>query len=245
MRFTIDGYVELLKLLRENNYNIADYQDFQKYKRCVILRHDVDFDLQQALSMAKVEYQYRVKSTYFILLTSNFYNIYSCRNRRIIAEIQNMGHTIGLHFDEMAYPKDAGIADKIEQDIRKELCILSELVEKDIIVFSYHRPTKRILDANIKLQGIVNSYGTLFFKEFKYLSDSRMNWREPVLDIIQSNQYSQMQILTHPFWYHEKEKHMREVISEFLNRAGMERYSELKENFTNLKDVIEWRNIKT
>ena len=33
MRFTIDGYVELLKLLRENNYNIADYQDFQKYKK--------------------------------------------------------------------------------------------------------------------------------------------------------------------------------------------------------------------
>ena len=244
MRFTIDGYVELLKLLRENNYNIADYQDFQKYKRCVILRHDVDFDLQQALSMAKIEYQYGVKSTFFILLTSNFYNIYSCRNRRIIAEIQNMDHTIGLHFDEMAYPKDAGIVDKIEQDIRKELRILSELVEKDIIVFSYHRPTKRILDANIKLQGVVNSYGTLFFKEFKYLSDSRMNWREPVLDIIQSNQYSQMQLLTHPFWYHEKEKHMREIISEFLNRAGMERYSELKDNFTNLKDVIEWRNIK-
>ena len=245
MRFTIDGYVELLKLLRENNYNIADYQDFQKYKRCVILRHDVDFDLQQALSMAKIEYQYGVKSTFFILLTSNFYNIYSCRNRIIIAEIQNMDHTIGLHFDEMAYPKDAGIVDKIEQDIRKELRILSELVEKDIIVFSYHRPTKRILDANIKLQGVVNSYGTLFFKEFKYLSDSRMNWREPVLDIIQSNQYSQMQLLTHPFWYHEKEKHMREIISEFLNRAGMERYSELKDNFTNLKDVIEWRNIKT
>ena len=49
MRFTIDGYVELLKLLRENNYNIADYQDFQKYKRCVIFRHYVDFDLQQLL----------------------------------------------------------------------------------------------------------------------------------------------------------------------------------------------------
>ncbi len=245
MRFTIDGYVELIKFLRENNYNIADYQDFQKYKRCVILRHDVDFDLHRALSLAKIEYHYGVKSTYFILLTSDFYNIFSQRNNEIVNEIQDMGHTIGLHFDEMAYPKDAGIVDKIEQDIRKELCVLSELVEKDIIVFSYHRPTKRILDANIKLQGIVNSYGTLFFKEFKYLSDSRMNWREPVLDIIQSNQYPRMQILTHPFWYHEKEKHMREIISEFLNRAGMERYSELNDNFINLKDVIEWRNIKT
>lgn len=245
MRFTIDGYVELLKLLRENDYNIADYQDFQKYKRCVILRHDVDFDLQQALSLAQIEYHYSVKSTYFILLTSNFYNMYSHQNKEIVNEIREMGHTIGLHFDEMAYPKDAGNADKIKQDIRKELCVLSELFATDITVFSYHRPTKSILDANIKMQGTVNSYGTLFFKEFKYLSDSRMNWREPVLDIIQSNQYPRMQILTHPFWYHEKKKRMREIISEFLNRAGMERYSELNDNITNLKDVIEWRDVKT
>ena len=245
MRFTIDGYIELLEILRENDYNIADYQEFQKYKRCVILRHDVDFDLHRALSLAKIEYHYGVKSTYFILLTSNFYNIFSQRNKEIVNEIQDMGHTIGLHFDEMAYPQNAGIADKIEQDIRKELCVLSELFATDITVFSYHRPTKSILDANIKLQGIVNSYGTLFFKEFKYLSDSRMNWREPVLDIVREGFYPQLHILTHPFWYYEKEKHIREIISEFLNRAGMERYSELNDNFTNLKDVIEGRNIKT
>lgn len=238
MDFTIDGYVELIQLLRKNNYSIANYQDSDKYGKCAILRHDVDVDLQQALSMAQIESRYGINSTYFVLLTSNFYNVFSFRSRKMLRKIQDMGHTIGLHFDEMAYPEDAGIPEKIKQDIQKELHILSEVSETDIITFSYHRPTRTILDSNITLQGTINSYGNQFFRQFKYVSDSRMSWREPILDIIDKGFYPQLHILTHPFWYYEKEKCMKEIISEFINRACMERYWNLKENFTDLDDVI-------
>lgn len=241
MTFTYAGYLELLNLLQANGYNIANYHNWKEYMKCAIMRHDVDNDMNQALAMAQTEYEYNIKSTYFVLLTSNFYNLYSDRNRKILNEIQDMGHMIGLHFDEMAYPKDVGSVDKIVKDIERELSILSEISATDISVFSYHRPTKEILDANIKIQGTLNSYGDIFFKEFKYLSDSRMNWREPILDIIRRTTYDRMQILTHPFWYHKEEKSMKEVLENFILGASMERYDDLDNNFTKLGEIVDRR----
>lgn len=242
MTFTMDGYVEMLETLRENGYRISDYSCWGEHEKCAILRHDVDFDVRQALSMAKVEYMQGVKSTYFILLTSDFYNLHSVANRQLLKEIQGMGHAIGLHFDETAYPENAGNADKVVQDIKKELIMLSDVLGVVVDVFSYHRPTKAILDADIRIQGALNSYGDLFFRQFKYLSDSRMRWREPAEDIICGGIYPRLHILTHPFWYHNRKMGMGEILSGFLDRAGRERYNSLKDNFTNLEDVVEWRD---
>lgn len=239
MIFTLDGYEHLLGLLNGNGYRIVDYFGWEKYDKCVILRHDVDMDLQRAFTLAQIEYKYKIKSTYFVLLTSNFYNIQSYRNRSILNQMQDMGHTIGLHFDEKVYPKAMGNVERVQQEIKKELNILSEILETEASVISYHRPTKEILNADIEIQGVVNSYANLFFRQFKYLSDSRMHWREPVLDIIREGKHTKLHILTHPFWYCDEKKSMREILYEFINIAGIERFNNLDENLTNLRDVIE------
>lgn len=238
MTFTYDGYIELINLLKENRYQIGNYHDWEEYDRCVILRHDVDNDLQKALEMAELEYRNGIRSTYFVLLTSNFYNLYSHKSRKILSKVQDMGHTIGIHFDEMAYPADSGNANRIELDIQRELDILSEILGKKVIDFSYHRPTKEILDADISITGVVNAYGTRFFKEFKYLSDSRMHWREPVKEIIQSGRFLRLQVLTHPFWYQETEKGIKKILESYIDKARIERYDNLNDNFTKLDEVI-------
>ena len=92
MTFTYNGYLGLLNLLKENGYSIGDYNDCKKHERCVILRHDVDTDLQKASKMAELEYRNGIKSTYFVLLTSNFYNVCSQKNRKILKEIQGICH---------------------------------------------------------------------------------------------------------------------------------------------------------
>lgn len=244
MKFTYNGYEELLNLLDENGYKIADYHTWKEFDKCVVLRHDVDTDLQKALEMAELEYQRGIKSTYFVLVTSNFYNLHSCRNRQIVNEIQNLGHTVGLHFDEMSTPEDIGNVGKVIEHIENEIKVLTEILNTSITAFSYHRPSKTILDADIMIQGVVNAYGNLFFKQFKYMSDSRMHWREPVLNIIREGKYQQLHILTHPLWYHNEEKTMKEILYEFLSRASMEKYDNLKDNFTNLSDVINWREFE-
>lgn len=238
MPFTYAGYIQMLNLLKENGYQIVDYHNWIEHDKCVILRHDVDNDMAQALSMARIEYNQGIKSTYFVLLTSSFYNLYSNRNRGILRKIQNMGHTIGLHFDETAYQEDVGKVEQTARNIKEELNILSEMIQDDVTVFSYHRPTKVILDAEIKVEGAVNAYGNTFFRQFKYLSDSRMHWREPIADIIREGLSPRLHILTHSFWYYDEEKDMRSILDSFIKRARTERYNDLDDNFTDLDRIM-------
>ena len=55
MRFTYDAYVDLIQKLHKNGYSITDYHNFRAEKKCVILRHDVDYDLKRAMPFAQLE----------------------------------------------------------------------------------------------------------------------------------------------------------------------------------------------
>ena len=98
MKFTYDGYVKMLSLLKENNYQFSSYQDARNKEssdcKRVILRHDIDTDPRKALQLADLENSEQVRSTYFVLVTSNLYNANSMENRRIFRSIIANGHDI-------------------------------------------------------------------------------------------------------------------------------------------------------
>ena len=132
-----------------------------------------------------------------------------------------------MHFDEVAYPDECG---EIAQRIRQEADILSRICGVEITTVSMHRPSKATLEADAQIPGIINSYGKTFFHEFKYLSDSRCHWREPVLDIVRSGEFDRLHILTHAFWYHEESMSISEALREFISAANQTRYKMLAEN---------------
>lgn len=101
-----------------------------------------------------------------------------------------------------------------------------------------HRPSPAALEADYKIPGIVNSYGKTFFHEFKYLSDSRRRWREPVLDIVRSGEYDRLHILTHAFWYHEAEEDISQTVGAFIRSANRERYRRMAENITDIAAIL-------
>ena len=103
MEFTYDAYTIMISELRRHGYQFADYRDHDKYDKCVILRHDVDYSLEKAYQLAALEYKLNVHSTYMILVSSGFYNIISKQTQEILKDILKMGHHIGLHFDEANY----------------------------------------------------------------------------------------------------------------------------------------------
>ena len=240
MEFTYDAYQRLLQSLQENGYRFASYHNWQEFDKCVILRHDIDTDIAKALRMAQVEQAYgnSVSSTYFVLLTSDFYNVASMKNLKMLRAIVNCGHEIGLHFDEIQYPEAVGNVELLKKLIIKEVGILSELLGSPVTTVSMHRPSKQILDSNLKIPGIINSYGDDFFKGFKYLSDSRRRWREPVEEIVASGQFRKLHILTHAFWYNEEELNIKQSIESFINRASVDRYQTMSENITDLQNIM-------
>ena len=115
MEFSFTGYGALLDLLKTNNYSFSDYHSWHDKEKPVILRHDLDYDISRAVSIAKIEHREGVKSTYFVLTTTDFYNVFSMENNKLLEELINLGHEIGLHFDEARYPDLFGNVDAIRE----------------------------------------------------------------------------------------------------------------------------------
>lgn len=241
MEFTTKAYIELIGILRHNGYNFCMYPESETVKKSVIIRHDVDFSLEKALEMARIEYDLDVKSTYFILLSTNFYNVFSKESFEKLNQIQSLGHEIGLHFDEKRY--DIQTIRDMQNCVELEAEILGKLLNTDIKVVSTHRPSKLILENDIQFHQMINSYSSKYFKSMKYVSDSRMNWREDPIETIESGKYEKLHILTHPFWYSTKPETMEVKLKEFLKQSISERYSFMYDNFTALDQVIDWKEI--
>lgn len=242
MKFTYQGYRDLLALLRERGYAFQNYHNYKDASRCVILRHDIDNSLTQAVKMAELEAEEGISSTWFVLLKTDLYNPASKDSLEKLHRIQSLGHEIGLHFDEASYVPTLG-PDEFVQNIIKECGVLSALLGTPVSSVSMHRPSRTTLDANYCIPNIINSYGKTFFRDFKYLSDSRRRWREPAKEIIRSGQYEHLHILTHAFWYHEDEKDISQTMREFVCSANRERYQHVAANITDINSIMEEKDV--
>lgn len=238
MKFTYESYRELLKLLTEHNYRFVDYKNWQGAERCVILRHDIDCDIDKAVNLSAVEKTEGVSSTYFVLLTSDFYNVFSRKSVDGLQRIVENGHTIGLHFDEVHYPEVLEDEEAIKEKIIQEAEILGRAIGNKIDIVSMHRPSKYVLKADLNIPGMINSYGKTYFKNFKYLSDSRRCWKKPVDKIIESEEYDKLHILTHAFWYNETEEDIHKSVSKFVNSGNRCRYQTMEANITDFAAIM-------
>lgn len=244
MKFTYEAYSKLVKKIINRGYIITDYEGYHNYEKCVILRHDVDLSITKALELAKLEADMGVTSTYFVLISSPFYNVFSKKTFKEMEQIKLLGHNIGLHFDELNYSDQYYNANGgIKAAIFYEAEMLERVIGEKVKYVSMHRPSKKTLDSNYDLSPMVNSYGEKFFSEFKYISDSRRLWHDNVEKIIEQEEYNYIQILTHAFWYNQYEMSIEESIKEFVGRAITERYIDLEDNITDLKSILKMEDI--
>ena len=201
--FTRGNYKKLL-LLAKKNYNFIFYGNSRKNRKTILLRHDIDFSVNSAYTLAKIESGLKIKSTFFILPHSDFYNILEPEITGILLQIIKMGHKIGLHFDSQYY----GIKNEIQlkEKLRFEKKFFEKLLDTKIEVFSFHNPDDIALSfEKYKYEGMINTYATIFKKEIAYISDSNGYWRHKRLeDLLNENSYKDIQILLHPEWWQDK-----------------------------------------
>ncbi len=235
MEFTYEGYISFLKLLRKNGYEIyGDYNDDECEigKKICVLRHDVDFSLDKAEKMAAIEKDNGISSVYFVMLTGNYYNSFSKRGCEIINNIRKFGHSIGLHFDETVYSGESDLTrEEYIELIKWEASMLEHYIGSEVKMVSMHEPSQRFLKMNLYIPGMINVYSDVFFQKYKYLSDSRMKWKENIEDVVKSNLYQRIQLLTHPFWYQKKEMSRKDILREFVRKGSSYRLSKLMEYY--------------
>lgn len=247
MDFTYESYKHLVEDIRAMGYTFTDYHSYRNVSRPCIFRHDIDTDISQALRLAEYEANMAgepVHSTYFVLVSSDFYNVFSKGNEQQLKQILALGHEIGLHFDEKKYMDEETFnRDILIESVYKESKLLSDILGVPVQCVSMHRPSKRFLEEDFTFKGLVNSYSNEFFHSFKYLSDSRHHWRENVTEIVNSGKEPALHILTHPFWYHEEPVSMHDCLHEFTKSAVVGRYRNLADNIRDLDQVLTYEEL--
>lgn len=204
-KFTQEEYASMIEKLKENSYIFAEFTEaeelLEKNIPFVLMRHDVDMDLQLALEIAKIEAKLNVSSTFFFLLRTDHYNLFSDQGTNIVKQILDLGHHLGLHFDNAAYP-DMEVS-KLAKACSKEAEVLENWFSKPINIVSYHRPSEIVLQGSPKLSAPrKHTYMPLYTRNIKYCSDSTGNWRHgSPEDLEEFKQKKPLQILTHPIWW--------------------------------------------
>lgn len=217
--FSPPAYVKLITSLRARGYEPRGYLDVDPSARHLIIRHDVDFSLTAALSMAKLEAAASITSTYFILLRTEFYNAMSAEGFDALDRIAALGHSIGLHFDAALYARDGNVLDAA---IARECGLLEYIVGKSVKVMSFHRPAPELVGEADEWAGRLNAYGPRFVRDMGYCSDSRGAWHNGApLDHPAVQQGRALQLLVHPFWWQLPALSPEERLQRFLaERSG-------------------------
>lgn len=231
MDFKREDYLNLIHYYLTKGYEVTDLSNI--HSKSLIIRHDVDFHLELALKFAKFEHQNNLKTHYFVLLTSNFYNCFSKKSAFILREILSYGHKIGLQFDSSIYNFDN--IDMLIEKIDFEKKTLESLIGNEIEAITFHRPPKNIFDLPVNLAGMINLYSKEYFEDFNYFSDSRRLFRRNPYYLDESKP---IQLLTHPVWFEINESNTSKVLMELQSLYLSDFWNNLDDNITDLKEFI-------
>lgn len=217
--FTHASYARLLALAR-GKYVFRTYDSFDPGEQFVLWRHDLDFSIEDALPLARLEAAAGVRCSYFIDLHCAFYNPFEAANLRAVAEIAGLGHEIGLHFDFVL----SGAADEgsLARKLGHEAGILAGQYGVPVRAFSFHNPSPAALAFDApRYAGLVNTYAARFRDEVGYCSDSNGHWRfERLEDVLARPASGPLQVLTHPTWWTEEVMSPREKIRRTVAGRG-------------------------
>jgi hypothetical protein len=219
--FTYTSYSKLVSELCEP-YHQTTFSE-GKYSRegntpLLILRHDIDMDLEAALRMALLENSLGVKATYFFMVRCPLYNVFGGEGAEQVRQILDSGHHFGLHFDCALYP-DISLA-KIDDYVARESDLLESFFQRPIEAISFHRPGHLELNG-VELKRWPNSYERIFLEDFEYFSDSRGNWaRGNPLDSKAFSARKNLHVLVHPIWWTETSMTPYQCLTELVQRMG-------------------------
>lgn len=221
--FTYEEYRSLLAEFKQHQYEFARFNEISNNfdRPFVLLRHDIDMSLEAALRMAEIEAENRVRATYFFLLRTEHYNVFSKEGSQIVRNILEFGHALGLHFDCAAYGNDCGV-DALAAACSREAGILETWLDRPVSVVSYHRPNALVMSGLPDLSSPrLHTYMKIFRTPITYLSDSRGQWSNGSPLASQAFRESRpLHVLVHPIWWGEHMASPEDRLAAFRRRRA-------------------------
>ena len=199
------------KHLREH-YKVIPLRDWNGSKG-IILRHDVDWDINPAYNLAMIENEYDIRSTFYIMTTANTYNPMTIENRTMLKEMSDLGFEIGLHFDPLIYGEIS--KDELAVRVEEEAGVLSSITNEEVRSISLHNPS--VHNNYILFEGYMNAYDKRIFAPDRYISDSRMIFSKDIIKFLEKAKTSTIQVLLHPLHYSKEGKDYSELFPQFVH----------------------------
>ena len=227
MNGLLGDYSQFLKSFLDKGYVFKTFDSQITPKKNIILRHDVDFDVQHAEELSILEDKMGIKSIYFFLLRSSFYNILDKKNIESIKSIQDKGHQISIHFDNSLY-------EDVHYGIQQEKKLFKLLFGEEIYITSIHRPNESFINNEVIFKNILHTYEPKFFKDIKYFADSRGSFRfgHP-LESKEFENNESLHLCIHPIWWVDYGLHdANDIMNKFLQKKYQSIDKDMYDNFS-------------
>jgi len=235
--FTHSAYASFLEELLRKGYKFKPFLEaetaLQTKERFILMRHDIDFDLQKAAEIACIEERAGVHATFFFMLRTEHYNVLSKDGSAWVRQILDRGHHLGLHFDCASYPSKTSVSE-FAAACRREATVLESWFGQRVQVVSYHRPAADVLMGDPKLsEPYLNTYLPLFTKQIHYCSDSRGEWKHGTpLETAAFAQGEPLHVLIHPIWWCRERTGALPVLNRLLEEKQQIFRGSFRENCT-------------
>lgn len=206
--FDIEEFKELIQQIKKTGKTFSTNWK-QKNKNLIFLRHDIDFCLNSALQIAKVEKDLEICSNFFFMMSSNMYNLLSKENLTIVKEIKKMNHKISIHLDYNLF--------KNHYFLTEEIKLFEKMFQVKVDIISIHRPQDFLKKNNDTINSIAHTYQDAYFKEMEYISDSGgTNPKGKIEDFInKKGSDKNLQLLMHPIWWTKRTNNPTNTLNHF------------------------------
>ena len=192
--FTLEKYKSLCEAISNSTYTTITFKQYLSQQnlpnKCIVLRHDVDRKIDNALKMADIEYEYGIVSTYYCRKTESVFK------PNYFQKIASMGHEIGYHYETL--DKAKGNMIEAIRIFEQELNAFREFIDVKTVCMHGNPLTPWInLDIwkryKLKDYGIIGEpYLSIDYHKVLYLSDTGRTWADRnirVKDVIRTEDY--------------------------------------------------------
>lgn len=190
-----NDYSALLSRLHGRGVKWISLQAFACGDPGMWIRHDVELDVDAAVSMAELEYGFGLAASYYFCADSPLIGLSDALLDKRMRQIKRLGHNVSFHV----------ILGKRYPPVSEQLSVLrSRFPWTDPVSLTFHAPDRNLaMLARLPLGAQV--YDPIVTQIARYYSDStgRWRWGHPV-DVPDIAQIP-VQLLIHPFWWAGKE----------------------------------------
>lgn len=232
--FTLEKYRSLCETISNSSYTTMTFDQYfsqkNRPKKCIILRHDVDRNIGNALKMADIEHRFNLVSTYYCRKTEKVFK------PEYFKKIASMGHEIGYHYETL--DKAKGNLDESIRIFEQELNEFRDFIDVRTVCM-HGNPFTPWLNLDIWKKYKFKDFGingepylSMDYRKVVYLSDTGRTWADKnirvkdvirieghsanntsltapisttddVIDLIKKESSPQICLLVHPNRWHE------------------------------------------